>query len=113
MGISLTPEDLYPPPVNLRLLLSVGEQQRIPYRVATDGCRSSSVAIGFEETHFELDGERSTDLGPGAFAKVVEWRLKAIAPGDNLSIDVVARADGNEQRATWPVVVRPAPWNEA
>jgi hypothetical protein len=66
------------------------------------------VQIIAEPSHFEIvSGEQITRLASGVFNRVVEWRLKAVAPGDDLRIEVVAKANGDTQSASLPVVIHP------
>jgi hypothetical protein len=93
-----------------RLILGVGESQRIVVAVSAEDCEASRVELMADWQHLQLEaGEESVSLGSGTFRKIVEWRLRAVAPGDGLSIDVVATADGQQQRSLLPMSIRPMP----
>lgn len=110
MGISLTPVALRPPLEGSQLVLGVGEHQDISYRVSGEAIDGGHVVLVAEPFNFELvSGEEVTQLGSGVFNMVVEWRLKAVAPGDNLRIEITATADGDVQTASLPVAIHSFP----
>ena len=110
MRVTLETVELQPPMEGSRLILGVGEAQRIAVAVSVEDCQASRVELVADWRRLQLEsGEESVNLGSGTFRKVVEWRLRAVAPGDGLSIDTVATADGRQQGAMYPVSIRPAP----
>ena len=110
MRVTLEPVELQPPMEGSRLILGIGETQRIAVAVSTEDCEASRIELVTDRRHLQIEsGEATQDLGSGTYRKVVEWRLRAVAPGDDLSIDIVATADGLQQRAVFPVSIRPMP----
>ncbi len=110
MRVTLETVELQPPMEGSRLILGVGAAQRIAVAVSAEDCEASRVELTADRRHLQLEsGEESVNLGPGTFRRVVEWRLRAAAPGDGLSIDIVATADGRQQSAMYPVFIRPMP----
>jgi hypothetical protein len=110
MRITLETVELEPRMEGSRLILGLGEAQRIVVAVSAEDCEASQVELMADWKHLQLEeGAESVSLGSGSFRKIVEWRLGAVAPGDGLSIDVVATADGQQQRSMFPMSIRPLP----
>jgi hypothetical protein len=108
MSVKIDIVELKPPMEGPALILNVGDVQTISVAVDAEDCETSSVEIVIDERHLRMEsGEPRVDLGSGTFRMVVEWRLRAVAFGDRLSIDIVATADGTPQRAMILASVRP------
>ena len=102
--------NLDPPAEGNRLVLSVGEIQTIAAKVKVVGCEGCVVELGIDGKHFELiEGEIRAELGSGTFERTLVWTLRAVAPGDSLSVDVGATANGESQAAMIPARIHPMP----
>lgn len=101
---------LEPPAEGGWLVLSVGETQAVAITVNVVGCSSCSVELLVDREHFELiGGEPRAEPGVGTFKRTLRWTLRAMAPGDSLSIDVRATADEKYQTTMVPVKIHPLP----
>ena len=110
MRVTLETVELQPPLEGSRLILAVGEMQRIAVAASIEDCESSRIELIADLRHLQVEsGEATVDLGSGTFRKVIEWRLRAVAAGDGLSIDIVATADGSQQRVMFPLTIRSVP----
>ena len=102
--------ELNPPLEGNQLVLGVGETQTIAATVVVEDCTHCRVNLIADSEHLALImGEKSTEVGSGTFDRTLEWQLRAIAPGDHLSIQVEARADEKYQTTMVPVRIHPLP----
>jgi hypothetical protein len=104
---------LDPPVEGNLILLSVGEMQIVAATIDAQAERSCRVELTGDLGHFEIaSGASAVDLGPGRHRETIEWRLLAVAAGNDLTIDVVATADNLRQQATLLARVYPMPITE-
>ena len=108
--LRLIVEPLSPRADGKQLALGVGETQTLAAIVQVENCETSSIEIIADPAYFEVtSGAARIELGSGDLERTVEWRVKATAPGRDLSLQFLATGDGLKQRAMYSVVVHPMP----
>ncbi|HEV8573162.1 MAG TPA: hypothetical protein VGR43_00500 [Dehalococcoidia bacterium] len=75
-----------------RVVLSVGEEQTVAATITAQDCDDCLVKLNVDSSKLELiAGSESVEPGSGSFEQTIEWRLRAIAPVKDGTIEITVK----------------------